>query len=148
MTRKQFDKIMDEMSGIRGNHKCPKHLIEEYWATAESLTVAQFTAKLEKQFKFFRLNNPLDHFKLFDEIGEFTDEVNKLKYEVSEFLRELMGSNAGHAVLEDLADSIDYDLEIDGSEISLIGRGDKKRRTRERCPDTLTPDIMRVLRGE
>ena len=59
-----------------------------------------------------------------------------------------MSSNAGHTVLEDLADSLDYDLEVNGDEISLIGRPEKKHRVREKCPDTLTSDIMRVLRGE
>lgn len=148
MTRKEFEKVMDQMSEIRGGDKCPKHLIAEYWATAEAMTVEQFTQKLEKQFRFFRLNHPVERFTLFDKIEEFTDEVNKLKYDVSELLRELMSSNAGHTVLEDLADSLDYDLEVNGDEISLIGRPEKKHRVREKCPDTLTSDIMRVLRGE
>ena len=120
MTRKEFEKVMDQMSEIRGGDKCPKHLIAEYWATAEAMTVEQFTQKLEKQFRFFRLNHPVERFTLFDKIEEFTDEVNKLKYDVS----------------------------VNGDEISLIGRPEKKHRVREKCPDTLTSDIMRVLRGE
>jgi len=142
MTRKEFNKIIKQ---IGANDPCPKHLVEKYWEDAKNMTTKEFTEKLDKQFRTYTLDNPIADFMILED-SDYDEEVNRIKEVVSELANSLMESNAGHDVLVHLAKDFGFKVEFGLNEIHLTP-DDATPATDEKCPDALTPEIMRLLRG-
>ena len=152
MTRSQFEAELKRMADHYDMPPCPDAMKESAWEDCKNMTLAQFRERLREWFEQMETKNKL-MFKYLEECGSkedaqvFVDEVNEYKKEIAILLKRLVSSKSGHAVLEELAGH--FECEIDIEELSEQASSVVVRNNDDdKCPDAITPDILKILKGE
>ena len=145
MTRPEFEKLITRIENRHFTDKCPDDIRQLYWEKFGNLDEADFEASLDGYFK--------------ESTPEFRKEVQKIKREVADLIEKLLASEAGHHVLRTTAGFFGAEIDISEEiieECKEVFASEKKKSSTDektednksfKCPDALTPEILRDLRG-
>ena len=147
MTRLEFEQTLKTMTDLHNYPECPDEIKEKSWAECKDYSVGEFKHHLEKYFEY--ANNKYKE----PDSKEFIEEVKQYKKEVHNLLGRLLKSEAGHVVLKDIGEHLGLEIGIaNSSEIEvkdLEGYTEIKLNDEdEKCPDKITPDILKILKGD
>lgn len=142
MTRLEFEAVMKKLAVQHKIEECPNELKEEYWEKSKHLSVDEFAEWTVDTFM-------KSGFK-------FVEEANDFKAELSDLLKRMLKRKAGQMVLTEMAQyfglEVDFDLatqdEIDQAIKEVQERKQQGQEKDFKCPDKLTPDILKILKGE
>ena len=171
MTRLEFNAIMKKMAKEHSMEECPEDLANEYWEKSKHLSTDQFAKSLKDYFKTFT-----DKYNMPETGEEFAQEANEFKRELASLLKRMLTRGAGQIVLQEMADhfgvEVDFQIasndevkemfedvensHIKGNEATgttnenkdLFEQSIKKYEDKFKCPDAITPEILKILKGD
>jgi len=167
MNRQEFKKALNEHEEKYNMQECPEHIAENMWASFADGTLQEFCDYLEMMHK------QKHHFNSEAKSKIFTKNVKELKANLHEVLTQLLTTDHGIYVMDemlqgtgtginpsikdearkivDTGNSLGISIDSSGK-VGLVSEqfptDTTDQEVRIKCPDKITPDILKELRGE
>ena len=147
MNRHEFETILEKTQAKYNLEDCPDTTREMYWNRYKDMTPEKFEKGLDLQYsKMLALCD--------------SEEVREIKKNVADLVIKLLTTDEGLYVLSEMNEFFDLEIQIDQSLIDdatelakTLGKFKNSSRNyarpdnSDKCPDKLTPDILKILKG-
>ena len=152
MTKQEFEQILKAKSEQHNMEQCPEDIKKDMWVKSKDMTTDQFKESLDHFFEQF-----INKYALPDNTEEFMEEFHKFKKKLMVLIKEMLSRGAGQLVLKELAEAfgskLDFEMISQDDLEAMFKEAEKKSKERkqkaeDKCPDAITPDILKILKGD
>ena len=158
MTRKEFEKIILEITLSYNLPECPPDIKNGYWERAKHHTPDEVKEEL---IFYFKTAEKLSEFEMSmlpqseAEHLQYSEDLKQFKEEIKDLLKRLLDKSAGHTILRETAEHFDLNITFDKQSVEEIKESIRQAELTAKkdnkdfvCPDAITPDILKILKGE